>query len=677
MEYPFKDLLPLDEVLEREGYYKDWTHLNPEVFYSLTQISKYIKTKGYGVDVRLLIAQLAEHFGLKTTQVIDLANLLQQKFDKLEGVTQSFTDNINSLVAQMEADKNAVIANATVDSEVILSRNGHVTLGERLKHDFTQVSKTTSSQYVTIDEFGAVGDYNLPDGSINPNPTDNTPFVQAAIDAGHNHLISGKGNYYFASHINAPKDFKLDLNGSFWFFEHDGINLGNHVWNRPEIKNGELRGIGRKGRGLFATNAYIVYPVFDLRMIEWDWAVDIVSIDNGVEDFKSNGSWGSIDLFIELSNNGIRFEGGWVNTLKFRRLILNNITRQAFHMYKVNQFHRMTFDKLVIELTATEKDYMTSPFLVEDCSNGSFTINDLYIEANGYKRVATTDEALMFTSNGTKVPSVLNPVYDTKAWQLDGERYQEDSRYIVPANIGYHSHFEFRGCGHGIKLNIYDVFFSSEMLGIASATNSQVVAINLRDFHLNTAGVAFPLSRHLFMFSGNAPKVKTRNLTNTGGGGAFSYGGVPINGDKFGELEKEGSLSYQIVRRANNLSLPPGKTKVALNETKSGKLGVLFGTVDPSNIVIPSDGVYEFSATFALSGATSSPVLVDIKSSAINKITKKIPSVVSGDSHTISGMLELKKDDIVNFEVNNTSQTTLDFVGYTNNVNFMIIKKIV
>ena len=95
MEYPFKDLLPLDEVLEREGYYKDWTHLNPEVFYSLTQISKYIKTKGYGVDVRLLIAQLAEHFGLKTTQVIDLANLLQQKFNKLEGVTQSFTDNIN------------------------------------------------------------------------------------------------------------------------------------------------------------------------------------------------------------------------------------------------------------------------------------------------------------------------------------------------------------------------------------------------------------------------------------------------------------------------------------------------------------------------------------------------------------------------------------------------------
>ena len=142
-EYPFKDLLPLDEVLEREGYYNDWTHLDPEVFYSLTQISEYIKTKGYGVDVRLLIAQLAEHFGLKTTQVIDLANLLQQKFTNLEGVTQSFTSNINSLVSQMEADKNAVIANVTVDSEVILARDGEPALQNRLERDL-KVLETTS-----------------------------------------------------------------------------------------------------------------------------------------------------------------------------------------------------------------------------------------------------------------------------------------------------------------------------------------------------------------------------------------------------------------------------------------------------------------------------------------------------------------------------------------------------
>ena len=147
-EYPFKDLLPLEEVLEREGYYTDWTHLDPEVFYSLTQISEYIKTKGYGVDVRLLIAQLAEHFGLKSTQIIDLANLLQQQFTDLEGVTQSFTNNINSLVAQMEAEKDAVIANATVDSEVILARGGKPTLGARLDETTTQLAQKANVAYV-------------------------------------------------------------------------------------------------------------------------------------------------------------------------------------------------------------------------------------------------------------------------------------------------------------------------------------------------------------------------------------------------------------------------------------------------------------------------------------------------------------------------------------------------
>ena len=161
MEYPFKDLLPLEEVLEREGYYKDWTHLDPEVFYSLTQISEYIKTKGYGVDVRLLISQLAEHFGLKTTQVVVLANFLQREFENLEGVTQSFTNNINSLVAQMEADKNAVIANVTVDSEVILARGGKATLGERLDDTTAQLEDEIG---VDIRNFGVVGDGVVDDG---------------------------------------------------------------------------------------------------------------------------------------------------------------------------------------------------------------------------------------------------------------------------------------------------------------------------------------------------------------------------------------------------------------------------------------------------------------------------------------------------------------------------------
>ena len=117
-EYPFKDLLPLDEALEREGYYKDWTHLDPDVFYSLTQISEYIKTKGYGVDVRLLIAQLAEHFSLKTSQI--------------NQIELFFKDVMQELAEDKDYHSLPEIAGA---------RGGFDTLGERLNNETFDMSR--------------------------------------------------------------------------------------------------------------------------------------------------------------------------------------------------------------------------------------------------------------------------------------------------------------------------------------------------------------------------------------------------------------------------------------------------------------------------------------------------------------------------------------------------------
>ena len=214
-EYPFKDLLPIDEVLEQEGYYKDWTHLDPEVFYSLTQISEYIKTKGYGVDVRLLIAQLAEHFGLKTVQVVDLANLLEQKFENLEGVTQSFTNNINSLVAQMEADKDAVIANATVDSEVILARGEKPTLGARL----TEADTRTKSIF-DIKTLGIIGD-----GSI-----DETAKLQEIVDYSRNEKIKV---------INYDKNLIINISKPIYFDGGEDIDFGYANINKTTNTVGE------------------------------------------------------------------------------------------------------------------------------------------------------------------------------------------------------------------------------------------------------------------------------------------------------------------------------------------------------------------------------------------------------------------------------------------------------
>ena len=254
MEYPFKDLLPLDEVLEREGYYKDWTHLDPEVFYSLTQISEYIKTKGYGVDVRLLISQLAEHFGLKTTQVVDLANLLQQNFENLEGVTQSFTNNINSLVAQMEADKDAVIANATVDSEVILARGGKATLGQRLDETTAQLAqkaneanpefRTEISQHPTLSgdilptasiDLGSGWSGNATSGfTHSPGNTQPLIFNFTRLDPSSTYRIEVGISKPDMSDPDGQSDYWLSVGGSAEFETYRG-SVDNQVWG---IENG-------------------------------------------------------------------------------------------------------------------------------------------------------------------------------------------------------------------------------------------------------------------------------------------------------------------------------------------------------------------------------------------------------------------------------------------------------
>ena len=60
MEYPFKDLTPLDEATARTGYYKDWTHIDADTFHQISELVKFIREKGYGSDTREAIAQALE-----------------------------------------------------------------------------------------------------------------------------------------------------------------------------------------------------------------------------------------------------------------------------------------------------------------------------------------------------------------------------------------------------------------------------------------------------------------------------------------------------------------------------------------------------------------------------------------------------------------------------------------
>ena len=60
MEYPFKDLLPREEATARQGYYRDWTHIDADTFHQISELATFIREKGHGADTREAIAQSLE-----------------------------------------------------------------------------------------------------------------------------------------------------------------------------------------------------------------------------------------------------------------------------------------------------------------------------------------------------------------------------------------------------------------------------------------------------------------------------------------------------------------------------------------------------------------------------------------------------------------------------------------
>ena len=234
MEYPFKDLLPLDEVLEREGYYKDWTHLDPEVFYSLTQISEYIKTKGFGVDVRLLISQLAEHFGLKTTQVVDLANLLSTKYDALN-------DQFDVVIRD-------ATSGADWAGEIVLARGGKPTLGDRLDDTTAQLAQIVAGDAITPEQFEG-NDYEKVQQAVNYIHSNKRGFV----------ALSRMYNITGHPPINIPKTSSGDRSplifggrgggilkqDAGWMFDSENRNTGDVYFSNVifESINGQGTGI--------------------------------------------------------------------------------------------------------------------------------------------------------------------------------------------------------------------------------------------------------------------------------------------------------------------------------------------------------------------------------------------------------------------------------------------------
>ena len=120
MEYPFKDLLPLDEVLEREGYYKDWTHIDADTFHQISELVKFIREKGYGADTREAIAQALE-------RVYHDAAMSGNANMEVSIARKHFKDLASRLNASDDKLTNA-------SSEIVGAKRGYSTLAESLQN---------------------------------------------------------------------------------------------------------------------------------------------------------------------------------------------------------------------------------------------------------------------------------------------------------------------------------------------------------------------------------------------------------------------------------------------------------------------------------------------------------------------------------------------------------------
>ena len=467
MEYPFKDLLPLDEVLEREGYYKDWTHLDPEVFYSLTQISEYIKTKGYGVDVRLLIAQLAEHFGLKTTQVIDLANLLQQQFTNLEGVTQSFTNNINSLVAQMEADKNAVIANATVDSEVILARGGEPTLGARLNEvdaqlaqTNTQLTQTTNKVGVSFEEFGAELD----------GVTDDTEAIKATFAYANEHqipVIQRYSTFVLNDEVEVRTD--VDLTGTvitstlrdespasynrtmglFKITDKELVDITDIV-NKNELTKGttsipSLSNLGMSGTLIIKSND------LDLLRFDNDALSNVPLQDINIYQDNESGllTYPLVKDFSNVNDLKVYIRLG-SQPLTFNAPVFDVAKTKLYSLIKILRSNTVVLGGEMINEKPNENP-VYAPLYYEDCSK--LHIKGFSAKKVGNSKLTLTDRTGYFILFERAISIKIENVYNQHGWRgVDGNTFRDTTI----------ENSKLRSCGG--HANVYDMSISKSTI---------------------------------------------------------------------------------------------------------------------------------------------------------------------------------------------------------------------
>lgn len=168
MAYDFNTLTKqADEASNRGKFYTDFEDVDPNVLHQISNLTKWIRTKGKGSDVREVIAQLFERTWLEGTkegnsnmEVAQARGTFENLAERLQYADFANTDNEASIV-QLEKQFNSLIANAgngTVPSELLDIRNGNggtvfATAGQAVRQLDNRILASLETKRIALPSF--------------------------------------------------------------------------------------------------------------------------------------------------------------------------------------------------------------------------------------------------------------------------------------------------------------------------------------------------------------------------------------------------------------------------------------------------------------------------------------------------------------------------------------------
>jgi hypothetical protein len=150
-------------------------------------------------------------------------------------INQDIFTMLNNEVNQNTTDIATNTANITKNTNDLASLSDSLTTNVATLNDSIQTTKTNLENELTVkaykvygtpEEFGAKGDYYLPDGSINPNPTDDTTAIQACLNACNVTEFNSTG-YLISTTLVLPENHSIEGNHALLIVKNNWVNGSN------------------------------------------------------------------------------------------------------------------------------------------------------------------------------------------------------------------------------------------------------------------------------------------------------------------------------------------------------------------------------------------------------------------------------------------------------------------